>query len=277
MIRFEDLTYSYRNGKEALRNITADIAPGIHLLLGENGAGKTTLLHIVDGLLLATPQGSCTIDGKPTALRMPEVLQRVFFVSDNMSFPYPTVNDMVRCHAPFYPNFSEDILRHNLATFSMTGEERIDSFSLGNRKKAILSYALALKPDILLLDEPANGLDIGAKQVVLSLMAECVDETQTVILSTHTVSDFQSLFDSVMVLSGGNLVLNASVWGIAEKWDFVQVPTPPEEAVYVEPFFGQFRAIIPHRGESPATEVDFTLLYNALQMPNSRHIIMNSL
>ena len=122
-------------------------------------------------------------------------MRRVFLVSDEMQFPFKTIDEMVRYHSVFYPSFDPEMLHRNLETFGMTGREPIDSFSLGNRKKAFLAYAFALKTEILLLDEPANGLDISSKQQTLNMMAECVDESQTVILSTHTVADFQQLFE----------------------------------------------------------------------------------
>lgn len=272
MITLKNLSYAYGKSRNfAISDITAEIEPGIHLLLGENGAGKTTLLHIIAGLLIPTPATECTIDGVAPGLRRPSTMQRVFFVSDNMRYPFPTINEMVRNHSIYFPNFNNDILRRNLELFGMTGNEPIDAFSLGNRKKAILAYAFALKTDILLLDEPANGLDITAKQLTLSIMSECIDEGQTVILSTHTISDFAQLFDSVTLLSAGKMVINKPVWEITEKIDFVNTQLPPENALYIEQAFGRFRAIVAHEAGTDTTDIDYTLLYNALQSVTSRH------
>lgn len=278
MITLDNLSYCYRHSRRnAISGITAEIGPGIHLLLGENGAGKTTLLHIIAGLRTPAMPGECTIDGVDTAIRCPEIMQRVFLVSDEMRFPFKTIDEMVRYHSVFYPSFDPGMLHRNLATFGMTGREPIDSFSLGNRKKAFLAYAFALHTDILLLDEPANGLDISAKQQTLNMMAECIDDTQTVILSTHTVADFQQLFDSVIVLSAGNLVLNAPIYGITGRVNFVNTDTPPADAIYIEQSLGRFRAIVPHRPESIDTDIDYVLLFNALQSPGSRHALLSLL
>ncbi len=278
MITLNNLTYSYRHSRRnALTDITAEIGTGIHLLLGENGAGKTTLLHIIAGLRTPARADECTIDGVDTALRSPELMQRVFLVSDEMRFPFKTIDDMAKYHAVFYPSFDSEMLHRNLDTFGMTGHEPIDSFSLGNRKKAFLAYAFALRTEILLLDEPANGLDISAKQQTLNMMAECVDESQTVILSTHTVADFQQLFESVIVLSAGNLVLNSPIYEITDKVDFVNIDTPPSDAIYIEQSLGRFRAIVPHRPETLDTDIDYVLLFNALQSPGSRHSLLSLL
>lgn len=269
MITLTDLSYSYKGKFQALYNISARIEPGIHLLLGENGAGKTTLLHVIAGLLIPEKPQECMIDEHIPGLRQPSVLSRVFIVSDNMRFPFHTIQEMVERHSVFYPSFDPEMLRRNLETFGMTGREPIDAFSLGNRKKAILAYAFALQTDVLLLDEPANGLDISAKQATLSMMAECVREDHTVILSTHTVNDFEQLFDSVMVLSAGQLTLNMPVWKIVERIDFVSDSLPPANALYVEQSFGRFRGIVPHVPGTDTTDIDYVLLYNGLHSPTS--------
>lgn len=273
MISFNDLSYRYGKKTPALESITADIPEGIYLLLGENGAGKTTLLHLIAGLLKAIPEGVCTLDGAPTALREPSVLTRTFFYSDEIPFPYRTIRQMVRHHAVFYPSFDPEMLEQNLADFEMTGNEPIDQFSLGNRKKAQLAYVLALHTDVLLLDEPANGLDITSRTKLLRMMARCVSETQTVIISTHTVWDFQNLFDGLLVLGHGRLLVNMPIWEIAGRVRFVHSPAPVEGAIYQEPEFGRFKAIVPNTAADETTDVDFVVLYNALQSPASRNLV----
>ena len=273
MISFNDLSYRYGTNNLALESITADIPEGIYLLLGENGAGKTTLLHLVAGLLKAIPERACTLDGAPTALREPSVLSRTFFYSDEIPFPYRTIRQMVKHHAVFYPSFDAEMLEQNLADFEMTGNEPIDQFSLGNREKAQLAYVLALHTDVLLLDEPANGLDITSRTKLLRMMARCVSENQTVIISTHTVWDFQNLFDGLLVLGHGSLLINMPIWEIARRVKFVHSFTPVEGAIYQEPDFGQFKAIVPNSDDNETTDVDFVVLYNALQSPTSRNLV----
>lgn len=276
MITLNNLNYSYDKSRLALSGISAEISHGIHLLLGENGAGKTTLLHLIAGLRCAPQPQQCTIDGQPSSLRQPSLMSRVFMVTDDMQFPFATINEMIKRHAVFYPSFNPEMLQQNLSTFGMTGHEAISSFSLGNRKKAILAYALALQPEVLLLDEPANGLDISARQSALTLLAKCVNESQTVIISTHSVFDFRQLFESVMMLSAGKLILNRPIWEITARIDFITDRFPPENALYIEQVFGQFRAITPHQPSSEPTDIDFLMLYNALNS-NSRTNIINTI
>lgn len=272
MITLQNLNYRYKSGLQALHNVNAEITPGIHLLLGENGAGKTTLLHTIAGLRTATPASSCLIDGTPSALRLPSVQQKVFVITDEMAFPFPTIRDMVRLHACFYPNFDKEMLAANLQSFGISDSDPIDSFSLGNRKKAYLAYALALQTEVLLLDEPANGLDISAKRTLLQMLSQCVAENQTVIISTHTVWDFQSLFDSVMMLRQGTMILSMPVWTISERISFVSDTFPIEGAIYTEPLLGRFHAIVPNTSGQPS-DLNYTLLYSALQSPKAQDLL----
>lgn len=272
MITLDHLTYNYRGGHTALSDISAEIPTGIHLLMGENGAGKTTLLHIIAGLRIAKPDTACSIDAVPASMRMPSILRRTFLVTDDMTFPYTTINEMVRRHACFYPGFDEQMLRDNLAQFEMTGHEPISRFSLGNRKKAFLAYALSLRTDILLLDEPANGLDINAKTILLKMLSRCVSEEQTVIISTHTVWDLQNLFEGVIVLRGSHLLISMPVWNVTRRLAFISDTTPRPDALYMTQSFGKFHSIVPNDG-TLSTDIDYTMLYNALHSPEKDKII----
>lgn len=267
MIQIENLSYRYGKGVLALSDINMKILPGIHLLMGENGAGKTTLLHVIAGLRRAQPVDACRIDGIPTASRSPQVMSRVFIVTDNLKFPYSTINEMVRRHACFFPTFNPQVLSDCLTSFSMTGNEAIDKFSLGNRKKAILAYAIALQTPVLLLDEPANGLDIASRQILLQLLARNTSPDQTVIISTHTVSDFQYLFDSVMMMQGSSMLFNTSVWDITSRLQFVYSNTPIQGALYMEHILGRYQAVLPNIDGEPSSDINYALLYNAVHSP----------
>lgn len=271
MITLRNLTYRYRNNIDALNDVNADIPCGIHLLLGENGAGKTTMLHVIASLLRPTA-GSCLIDGESTSQRSPQLLEKLFILSDDMIFPGRTINGFKKIHSVFYPNFSEEMLQANLQEFGMTGDEPLDKLSLGTRKKAQIAYALALRTEVLLFDEPANGLDITTKKALRYMMARCIDETQTAIISTHTVWDFQNLFDGLLVLSRGQLILAASTAEVSERIAFVDSQIPPYEAIYMEQELGQFRSMVENT-EGLTTDINYTLLYSALQSDRRQDII----
>ena len=272
MLTFSNLSYCYHRGRTVLDDINATVGPGICLLLGENGAGKTTLLGLAGGALLAR-HGDVDFDGECVGDRLPSVMSDIFYLSDNWQSPFKDIYTTARFHGAFYPNLDLDMLAANLEAFGLTGREKLKSLSLGMRRKTYIAYALALRPKLLLFDEPANGLDITSRTKLLRMMARCVSENQTVIISTHTVWDFQNLFDGLLVLGHGSLLINMPIWEIARRVKFVHSFTPVEGAIYQEPDFGQFKAIVPNSDDNETTDVDFVVLYNALQSPASRNLV----
>lgn len=274
MIKLETLSFAYRKGVVTLKDVTTSFPPGIHLLLGENGAGKTTLLEVMAGLL--RPQyGECLIDGIDVATHRPEVMRDVFFLGDNMTFPAKNIHQMVRCHACFYPRFNAELLKANLAAFGIDEGSSFVKMSLGTRRKAQLAYALSLGVGVLLLDEPANGLDIKSKQILGNIMASSVDMDQTVIVSTHTVQDLENLFDSVAMLSGGQLLFNTSMDRVASRLAFVASMQPLPGAIYSEMRMGLYRAVMEMSGDyaDASGKPDLTMLYNAAFSPARDRII----
>lgn len=265
-ITLDNLTYSYPSAHtDALSGVSARIGSGMHLLLGENGAGKTTLLHLIAGLRYPT-SGRCLIDGGPTRLRLPSVLSQVCFMGAGQQFPAATLAEMVRCHAQFFPRFSADTLRDNLQAFGLTDSVRLASLSMGMRQKAAVAYALSLHTPLLLLDEPATGLDIESRQALQQMVARCVTDDQTVIVSTHSIAELQYLYDGVMVLSGGHLLVAMSTADVLSRVAFVTTSSfPPVNALYSENALGQCRSIVPNPGGEIDSDMDYRLLYIALR------------
>ena len=274
MIDIKNLSFNYNKGYKALDNINANLGAGVHLLLGENGAGKTTLLHIIAGLLFAK-EGSCSIDGNDISLRRPYDMSKVFFMPEDITFPAKNINDFAKIHSQFYSTFNEEIFRQNLEIFHLTGNESFSSLSLGNRKKANLAYVMALGTDVLLLDEPTNGLDINAKKELLKIMVGSLREDQTVIVSTHTVWDLKNLFESVMMLRRGNLLLSMSTEEIGSKLSFMASTAPSPNALYIEQDMDGFRWIEKNI-DGNETEINFSLIYSAL-MSNAAQNVLDAL
>lgn len=271
MIDIKNLSFNYNKGYKALDNINANLGAGVHLLLGENGAGKTTLLHVIAGLLFAK-EGSCSIDGSDISLRRPCDMSKVFFMPEDITFPAKNINDFAKIHSQFYPTFNEEIFRQNLEIFHLTGNESFSSLSLGNRKKANLAYVMALGSDVLLLDEPTNGLDINAKKELLKIMVGSLREDQTVIVSTHTVWDLKNLFESVMMLRRGNLLLSMSTEEIGKKLAFVSSTAPSPNALYIEQDMNGFRWI-EKNNDGIETEINFSLIYSALMSDAAQKVL----
>ena len=190
MIRLENIQFGYVKSKRLFDDVTLTMEPGhIYGLLGKNGAGKTTLLKIMTGLLFPNA-GNATI------------------LSENASPAY----------APFYPNFSHEQFEYYLSEFELAGVPNyLDKLSHGQKKKALIAFALATNTQILIMDEPTNGLDIPSKSTFRKLMASAADDSRLVLISTHQVRDLHSLIDMVAILDNGHMLLNASTYEITQK------------------------------------------------------------
>lgn len=271
MLTFNNVCYSYTRGHNVLDGVNAAIAPGICLLLGENGAGKTTLLGLAAGSLLARG-GYVDFDGGNPGDREPSVLSDIFYLSDDWQSPFKNINTTARLHGCFYPNFDADMLAANLEAFGLTGDERLKNLSLGMRRKAYIAYALSLRPKLLLLDEPANGLDIDSKKELRRMVSRCVADDQTIIISTHTVGDLEVLYDSLLLLHAGKVMLCASTDMIQSKLRFVSSNVPVPEALYMEKEGAVFHAIVA-ADEPDSSDIDFILLYSAIVSGEASDII----
>lgn len=274
MLKIEDITFGYRKGQKALIDVSAEFGAGIHLLLGPNGAGKTTLFRIIAGLL--TPQkGECLYGKEATLYHSPHAIKEIFLLTDDCKFPLNNINEMAKLHAPFYPNFSKDFLGDALWAFGMTGEERLSDLSLGNRHKAQVAYALALGTKVLMLDEPANGLDMTSKKKLTTLLnrAMDVDEQRCIVIATHTVQEMRNLFESVTILNHGRIVLNDSISKITERLAFINDNHPHIDALYYENSIEGPTQIVPNDGRCE-TSVDFSLLFAAATGQNSDKLKM---
>lgn len=272
MIELEKVTFTYRSSKSpALSDMTAKVGSGLYLLAGENGAGKTTLLHVIAGL--ARPQsGLSEINSHPSLTNNPSEMSDVFLLEDYMNFPGKTIRDFKKLHSRFYPNFSEEKFEENLKAFGQTGNELMSSHSLGNLKKSQLSYVLALGVKVLLLDEPTNALDIEGRETLRKLIATNISENQTIIVSTHTVSDLENLFDGAMIMQKSKLLFVGTEDDVAEKLAFEYSIHQDPDSLYSENIGGRYLNIYPSDGHEE-TRVNWKALYMALHSDKSQRII----
>lgn len=281
-IKLEHAGFRYgRRQPWALSDVSLDIKPGVHLLLGENGAGKTTLLHIIDSLLFVS-EGKALIDDAPISWRLPSILSKVFYCGADAPFGSTTPAAMADAHGQFYPNFSAEQLYANLSAFGLSPDSRFKSLSMGNLQKAKTAYALALNTDIVLLDEPFNGLDIESKDVLRRMIASASAENRTIIVSTHNFSDVEQLCDSYIFLSHGEVLLASEADEITGKISFVTTTERPEPSLYSELSGGRWNSIVsaddPRFQGKSSWRIDVRLLYLALHSPQRNELcnLLNS-
>ncbi len=263
MIDIQNLSFSYKK-TPVFDNISLSFREGnIYGLLGENGVGKTTLLKLVCGLQRPT-EGTCTVDGLTSHDRLPEMLQRITFLPDEVKLPDNTTPqryvDELR---PFYPNFAQGTFLHLMQEFEVEPDRKFKEMSFGQQKKSLISAALSLGTDDVLLDEPTNGLDIPGKAQFRSILSKRVDERSTLIISTHQVKDVENLIDPIVILSNNAVLLDATVQRITEKLYFEYGGEKRDDALYSELMPGGYLNVVPNTtGEE--SQINIEALFNAV-------------
>ena len=219
MIQVNELTFSYPQKSNLFDNLSLRLPAGeIIGLLGRNGVGKSTLIKLLSSLL--TPQqGVICFQGKAIT-RGAELYSRLMVVPEEFTLPKVTVKSFVQHTAPLYPAFNQEQFDHYCNVLEVDCSAKFSDLSMGPRKKAYLAFALACNVELLLLDEPTHGLDITAKAALRSILAAYADESKTIIISTHQAHDIENLVDRVVILEGGNVLINQSVAELQQLFGF---------------------------------------------------------
>lgn len=264
MINIKNLNFTYAKKQQPLFNeLDCDLHAGsIVGLLGKNGAGKTTLLKLMIGLL-SPSDGQVDVMGHEPYKRQPSLLQDVYFVSEEFDIPGISINNYVKANSGFYPRFDREILNRLIKDFELPETKSLQKLSYGQKKKFLISFALATKCRLLVLDEPTNGLDIPSKSIFRRVLAGTLDEDQLVIISTHQVKDVENLIDRIIMLEKGKFIMQKDLFDISSKLNFTTAATSEgENILYSEMVPGGYRVITPQvNGNS---SVDIELLFNAI-------------
>lgn len=220
MLKISNLNFSYSKNRKILANLSLEIPAGsVCGLLGKNGAGKSTILYLMCGLL--TPEsGSIEFNGMTPTQRLPEFLEDVFLVAEEFRVPNVTLEEYIRVNSPFYPKFNHEAMRRYLEIFELDEDLHLGKLSMGQKKKAFISFAMACNTRLLILDEPTNGLDITAKRNFRSAIAQCMNEEKTIVISTHQVYDVEKIIDHVIIADKGGIALNKSMLQIQDEFKF---------------------------------------------------------
>jgi ABC-2 type transport system ATP-binding protein len=176
-------------------------------LLGPNGAGKTTTLRMLMGF---TPPslGRCEIFGTDSWDPPVEVRKRIAFVSDQPVLPaWMRIDELIRFHSSFYPRWNLGRERDLRALFELPSRARIGTLSKGQHQRLMLLLALCQNSDLLLLDEPASGLDVEVRRSFLGLLGDYLGQGErTLVFSTHLLTDVERIATRVLLLFQGRAV-----------------------------------------------------------------------
>jgi ABC-2 type transport system ATP-binding protein len=199
----------YRAGRTfAIEDLTLTVPTGaIYGFLGANGSGKTTTIRLVLGLLRPLA-GRIIVLGAPMPARAPLVLGRVGYVPEQPHLdPTLTVGETVRFQAAFYPTWDEARSEQLLRQFELDEQTPFGRLSKGQKGKVMTLLALAQRPELLVLDEPTDGLDPVVRRDVLSALLDYVSQREaTVFISSHLVHELERICDWIGVMDNGRLV-----------------------------------------------------------------------
>lgn len=263
-LQFENLSFRYsRRRPEVLQDVNLKFEDGgVVGLLGPNGAGKSTLLYLIAGALTPT-KGSVTYNDVSTRLRKPEVLSSIYLVAEEAGLPRMSLQGYVDLYSHFYPDFDRKIMEMALKEFEMFEPKRLDSLSMGQKKKILLSFAFACNTPVVLLDEPTNGLDIPGKAAFRRLVARLASDDRLFLISTHQVRDLDTILDRVLIMNQCRFLLNESVGHLQERLRFENgAAEAPANAIYALPSLSGVDYMAPN-DEDAETEVNLEILFEA--------------
>jgi ABC-2 type transport system ATP-binding protein len=260
MIEIKNINFSY--GKHMVfDNVTMTLEPGmIYGLLGQNGVGKSTLLKLISGLL-KLKNGSCTVNGYLPFKREPSFLSNIYFLPEDFSGPDTIIKTYAKNMGIFYPHFSMDKFESMAKELDVETSAKFTKLSFGQQKKAIISFALATGTEILLMDEPSNGLDIPSKVILRRLIAQNAGEDQIIVISTHQVRDLENLIDPIIILDRGGVLMNESIATISGKLHFGIEPQKNNSALYSEQTLNGYLTVTENKS-GLETNVDLEGLFN---------------
>ena len=266
MITVKQLSFGYTRRRNIFDSLSLELPKGsIVGLLGRNGEGKTTLLKLLYGQLLRR-QGELKVLDLDPKHRAVSFLQQVYLLPEEFQVPPISIRSFFDISAPFYPNYDEAVAKELIHTFGLQWDMNLKKISQGQKKKALIAFALSLRVPLLLLDEPTNGLDIPSKGEFRRTVARYTTDEQTIIISTHQVRDLEQLIDRVLIMERGTIFCNATVADITERLSFRLItPELADKALYSEPSAVGTVGILPSDGsEESESNYSMELFFNAV-------------
>ena len=214
LLEIKDLNKSFDN-KKILKNINLTISNGkIVGLLGKNGAGKTTLIKIMNDLLTPT-SGEILINGNKIGVETKKVVSYLperTYLNKQMK-----VSEIIEVFTDFYENFDEKKAKKLLKDLDLDINQQLTKMSKGMQEKVQLVLVMSRKADLYILDEPLGGVNPATRDYVLDTILSNFNETASVIISTHLISDIERILDEVVFIDKGKIVLQSDADKLRNK------------------------------------------------------------
>jgi ABC-2 type transport system ATP-binding protein len=229
-IETRDLTYSVGRAFSVSQLNMHVPRRSVYGFLGPNGAGKTTTIRLILGLL-KPESGGITVLGEPMPAGYASVLARTGYVPERPHvYPSLTVGEAIALHSAFYPAWDQPWADDLRALFALQPDQRVGSLSKGESGKLMILLALAQRPELLVLDEPTDGLDPVVRRDILSAVLEYVtDRDATVLVSSHLVHELERICDWIGLMDAGRMVAELPMQEFKSGLKRLRVVAPSRE------------------------------------------------
>ena len=211
MLEMKNVTKSFGKFK-ALDELSMTVPKGsVYGLVGPNGAGKSTAIRLMTGIY-RPDSGSITMEGLPIYENPVSKLRMGYIPDDIFYFPSASMEEMRSFYKGIYPQFDDALYEKLFDAFQLPRKSQIRRFSKGMQKQAAFHLTLCTRPEMLILDEPVDGLDpVMRRQVWSLILSDVAERGTTVLISSHNLRELEDICDHVGIMDHGKMLLERSL------------------------------------------------------------------
>ena len=246
MLELKNITKTFGSFK-ALDDLTMTVPQGaVYGLVGPNGAGKSTAIRHMTGVY-RPDSGTVTLEGLPI-YENPVVKNTIGYIPDDIFyFPSATLEEMRKFYRGIYPKFDDALFQRLYEVFELPKKTPIRRFSKGMQKQAAFHLTIATRPEVLILDEPVDGLDpVMRRQVMSLILSDVAENGTTVLISSHNLRELEDVCDHVGIMDHGKMLLEKSLADMQGNTVKVQLvgETPAGLEILHESASGRLKTLI---------------------------------
>ena len=237
MIELTNVSKTFGLGRDAtlaVDRLSFSVPQGsVYGLLGANGAGKTTSIRMMVSHL-RPDNGTVRVLGQDPASHDESIRKRVAYISENMQLPWwMTIPEASKMGAKLYPNWSHPVVEEMTKRFRLDPKKQYREFSKGQRRAMCILLGLAQNADVLILDEPASGLDTLARRDFLTGILEIAcEENRTILFSSHILGDIERVVDRVAILNRGRKIVEGDLDSLKASVRVITLAGKVEQTVF---------------------------------------------
>ena len=246
MLEMKNVTKTF-GGFKALDDLNLHVPQGaVYGLVGPNGAGKSTAIRHLTGVY-RPDSGEVNLLGKPV-YENPQAKAKIGYIPDDVFYyPSATMEDMRKFYQGLYPTFDQALYKRLDEVFHLPQRSPIRRFSKGMQKQAAFHLTVCLRPEVLILDEPVDGLDpVMRRQVMSLILSDVADSGSTVLISSHNLRELEDVCDHVGIMDHGRMLLEKSLASMQGETNKLQIvgETPKDLQVLHESSSGRLKTLI---------------------------------